>query len=119
MFSCAQRYFSPLAPGAEASLEYKFRADPILGGTPAREFIVALHLLYEVRTEGVLSPGQGGGATLGPTAADGGRGVAWCGKAGCAKGRLACEQLTCGAACAKETGGLNPLAGSELRDGGF
>jgi hypothetical protein len=43
-----QRYFTPLAPGAEASLEYKFRADPILGSTPAREFQVALHLLYEV-----------------------------------------------------------------------
>ncbi|KIZ03292.1 Translocon-associated protein subunit alpha [Monoraphidium neglectum] len=42
------RYFAPLAPGAEASIEYKFRADPILGSTPAREFIVALHLFYEV-----------------------------------------------------------------------
>lgn len=42
------RYFAPLAPGAEASLEYKFRADPILGSTPPREFIVALHLFYEV-----------------------------------------------------------------------
>lgn len=41
------RYFAPLAPGAEASLEYKFRADPVLGSSPAREFQVALHLLYE------------------------------------------------------------------------
>lgn len=44
------RYFTPLEPGAEASIEYKFRADPILGATPAREFTVALHLFYE--TEG-------------------------------------------------------------------
>ena len=29
-------------------MEYKFRADPILGSTPPREFIVALHLFYEV-----------------------------------------------------------------------
>lgn len=44
-----QRYFVPIPPGGEASLEYKFRADPLLGSTPPREFIVALHLFYEVR----------------------------------------------------------------------
>ncbi|GBF99455.1 hypothetical protein Rsub_11941 [Raphidocelis subcapitata] len=42
------RYFAPLAPGAEASVEYKFRADPILGSTPPREWTLALHALYEV-----------------------------------------------------------------------
>ena len=46
-----QRYFAPLAPGAEASIEYKFRADPILGATPPREWAVALHVLYEVSGE--------------------------------------------------------------------
>jgi hypothetical protein len=43
----------PVAPGAEASLEYRFRADPILGATPPREFALALHLFYEVWFLGV------------------------------------------------------------------
>jgi hypothetical protein len=29
-------------------VEYKFRADPILAATPPREWILALHALYEV-----------------------------------------------------------------------
>ena len=37
-------YFRELIPGEELSVEYSFRPDPILS---PREFIVALHLIYE------------------------------------------------------------------------
>lgn len=42
----AQRYLTPLAPGEEAAVEYRFRADPALGAAPPRELHLALHLLY-------------------------------------------------------------------------
>jgi hypothetical protein len=44
-------YFQLLPPGEELSVEYTFRPDPILS---PREFIVALHLIYEDPATGAL-----------------------------------------------------------------
>jgi len=44
-----QVYFQLLPPGEELSVEYTFRPDPILS---PREFIVALHLIYEDPSSG-------------------------------------------------------------------
>lgn len=46
-----QVYFQLLPPGEELSVEYTFRPDPILS---PREFIVALHLIYEDPATGAL-----------------------------------------------------------------
>ena len=53
--SLPQRYHAPLAPGQEASLEYKFRADPSLGSTPPRDLGLSLHLLYAAAGAGAAT----------------------------------------------------------------